>query len=258
MRKLQLLFTALAVFTITSANAQDVTVDEIINGYYENTGGLDAWKSIKGMKMQAKVNQGGMEIPLEIVQMADGRQYTKVTFQGMTIMQGVYDGEVLWSTNFQSMKAEKSDTETTQNKELDNNDFPDSFIDYKEKGYTAELMGTETVDGAETYKIKLTKEPRMLDGEEVEDVSFYYYETESFVLLAVEKEIKSGPQAGAIGRSTMSDYQEVDGLYFPFSLTQGLKDGPSQPLIIESIELNPEIDDALFAFPEATETADGE
>lgn len=258
MRKFQLLFAAFAAITFSSASAQDVTVDEIIDGYFENTGGVDAWKSLKGMKMMAKVNQGGMEIPLEIVQMADGRSYTKITFQGMELKQGVFDGETMWSTNFQSMKAEKADTETTENAKLDLNDFPDSFLDYKEKGYTAELMGTETIDGAETYKVKLTKEPRTIDGKEVEDVSFYYFDTESFVPLAVDREIKQGPQSGAIGRSTMSDYQEVDGLYFPFSLTQGVKDGPSQPLMIESIVVNPEVDDAAFAFPaEQASSTDG-
>ncbi|MEQ8906804.1 outer membrane lipoprotein-sorting protein [Ekhidna sp.] len=256
MRKFQLLITALAVCALSSAHAQDVTVDEIIDGYFENTGGKDAWKSLKGIKMTAKVNQGGMEIPLEIVQLTDGKQYTKITFQGMSLMQNVYDGETLWGTNFQSMKAEKSDDETTQNMKLDTNDFPDSFLDYKDKGYTVELMGTETIDGAETYKVKLTKEPRMLDGKEVEDVSFYYFETESFVPLAVDQEIKAGPQAGAIGRSTMSDYQEVEGLYFPFSMTQGVKDGPSQPLMIESIVVNPEVDSSVFAFP--VEAASGE
>ncbi|WP_420319089.1 outer membrane lipoprotein-sorting protein [Ekhidna sp.] len=255
MRKLTLLVACVAVFTL-SAIAQDVTADEIIEGYLENTGGKDTWKTLKGTKIIAKVNQGGMEIPLEIVQLSDGRQYTKITFQGMTIMQGVYDGETLWNTNFQSMKAEKADSETTQNMKLDVNDFPDSFIDYKEKGYSVEVMGTETIDGAETYKLKLTKEPRMMDGQEVEDVSFYYFETESFVPLAVDQEIKMGPQAGSIGRSTMSDYQEVEGLYFPFAMTQGIKDGPTQPLMIESIEVNPEVEDAVFAFPEQTESGE--
>ncbi|SNS71935.1 hypothetical protein SAMN05421640_0982 [Ekhidna lutea] len=250
MRKFQLLFAAIAVCAITSTQAQDVSVDEIIDGYFENTGGKDAWANLKGIKMTAKVNQGGMEIPLEIVQLADGRQYTQFTFQGMTLRQGVYDGETLWGTNFQSMKAEKSDAESTENMKLDANDFPDSFLNYKDKGYTAELLGTETIEGAETYKVKLTKEPRMMDGKEVEDVSFYYFDTEAFVPLAVDQEIKQGPQAGSIGRSTMSDYQEVDGLYFPFSLTQGVKDGPSQPLIIESIELNPEVSESTFAFPQ--------
>ena len=74
---------------------QAQTADEILENYFENTGGLDAWKNLKGMKMTAKVNQGGMEIPLEIYNLKDGRQMTKITFQGKEIKQGVYDGETL-------------------------------------------------------------------------------------------------------------------------------------------------------------------
>ncbi|MFK7952554.1 MAG: outer membrane lipoprotein-sorting protein [Ekhidna sp.] len=249
MKKINLLFTILSFVIMTSINAQDATVDEIIDGYFENTGGKENWENLKGIKMIAKVNQQGMEIPLEIVQMTDGRQYTKISLQGNSFYQGVFDGETMWGTNFQALKAEKADDETTANAKLDMNDFPDSFLGYKEKGYTVELMGVEDVDGADAYKVKLTKEPKTLEGKEVEDVSFYFFEVESFVQLAVESEIKSGPMAGKISRSTMSDYQEVDGLYFPFSLTQGIKGDPSQPLVIESIEANPEVDDSVFAFP---------
>lgn len=230
-------------------SAQDITVDEILDGYFENTGGKDAWMSLKGIKMTAKVNNGGMEIPLEIVKLSDGRSYTRISLQGTDFFQGVFDGETLWGTNFQSMKAEKSDKEATDNFKLDSNDFPDSFLNYKEKGYTVELLGTETIDGAETYKVKLTKEPRMLDGKEVEDVTYYFFDTEAFVPIAQESTIKQGPNAGQIGLATMSDYQEVDGLYFPFSLTQGVKGGQSQPLSFESIELNPEVDENVFDFP---------
>ena len=42
----------------------------------------------------------------------------------------------------------------------------------------------------------------------------------------------------------------IEGLYFPFSQTQGIKDQPSLPLIIDSIELNPIIDENEFKFPE--------
>ncbi len=248
MKKLTLILLALVV-SVSSIHAQDVTVDEILSNYFENTGGLDNWKSLKGLKMKAKLNQGGMEIPLEIVQLADGRQYTKFNVQGNDFYQSVYDGETLWSINFQSLKAEKSDQETTDNFKLNLNDFPDSFIDYKKKGYTAELMGTETIDGAETYKIKLIKEPIMVNGEQKEDITFYYFDTEAFVPIAQDSEIKSGPQAGQVGRATQSDFDEVDGLYFPFSLGQGIVGGPIQPITVDEIEVNPVVDESVFAFP---------
>jgi hypothetical protein len=33
-------------------------------------------------------------------------------------------------------------------------------------------------------------------------------------------------------------------------MTQGIKDGPSSPLTIEAIEINPEVDEKVFKFPE--------
>ena len=226
------------------------TVDEIIDTYFENIGGLETLKKVEGVKMTAKVVQQGMEIPLEIIQTKDGKQITIIKFQGKEIKQGVFDGEVLWSTNFMTMKAEKSNAEATANMKLETNDFLDVFIDYKEKGYAAELLGKETIDGAETFKIKLTKEPVTIDGKKEVSISFYFFDTENFVPIAVQSEIKSGQAKGMISQVTMSDYQEVEGIYFPFALTQGLKDKPGSPLTITSIELNPEVSDSLFKFPE--------
>ncbi len=233
----------------TAAFGQDITVDEIISNYLENIGGVDNWKKVKSIKMSAKLNQQGMEIPIEIVAMSDGRTYTKISFQGMNIMQGVFDGETLWATNFQSMQAEKSDAETTGNFKLEMNDFPVAWIDYNAKVYTAELMGTETIDGSETYKVKLIKEPQMIAGKEVESVSYYYFDTEAFVPLAEDQEVKSGPQAGIVARTSYSDYDEVDGLYFAFSISEGVKDGPSQAITFTAIELNPTVVESLFAYP---------
>jgi outer membrane lipoprotein-sorting protein len=250
MKHLSFIVTALfALLFIQPATMSAQDADEIIGNYLENTGGIDAWRALKGVKTMAKLNQQGMEIPLEIVQLSDGKQYSMINFQGNIIMQGVFDGETMWNTNFQTMKAEKADAEMTEMMKLNANDFPDSFLDYKDKGYTVELEGMETMEGTETYKIKLVKEPITVEGEKVDDVSYYYFDTENYVPIVMESEVKMGPQKGIIQQITFSDYQEVEGLYFAFSITQGIKDGPSQPIMFESIELNPEIDESLFAFP---------
>ena len=246
MKKITVLLLAIcASFTISAQ-----TADEIISNYFENIGGLENLKKMKGMKMTAKVSQQGMEIPLEIYQMADGRQMTVINFQGKEIKQGVFDGQTLWGHNFMTMKAEKSDKEATDNFKLNINDFPDSFADYKDKGYTVELMGKETIEGTEAFKIKLVKEPLTIDGKQEDDITYYFFDVDNFVPIATQSEIKSGPAKGQMSETTMSDYQEVDGLYFPFSMTQGLKGQPGQPITITKIELNPEVDDAAFKFPE--------
>ena len=243
------LFALISLLTV-SLNAQ--SVDEIIENYFENTGGAENWENVQGMKMNASINQMGMEIPIEMVQLKD-KMYTKISVQGMDIKQGVFDGETLWSTNFMSMKAEKSDQEDVQIVKDELAEFPDPFLNYKENGFTAELMGTEVVDGSDTFKVKLTKKPMVVDGEEVPNVSTYYFDTENFVPIMMHEEVMSGPGKGMIMEAKMSDYQEVEGLYMPFSMSQGVKDQPGQPLTITSIELNVEADESEFKFPE-TET----
>jgi outer membrane lipoprotein-sorting protein len=252
MKTIKLLLVALTVTAFTQINAQ--TADEIIANYYENTGGLENWQKLQGVKMSAKVNQGGMEIPIDIIQLKNGKQMTVINLQGQVFKQGVFNGEVLWNTNFQTLKAEKSDKETTDNMKVQAMDFPDPLFNYKEKGYTLELLGKEDLDGTETFKLKLTKKPLIVDGKEVENSSIYYFDAENFVPLVVDSEIKSGPQKGMISEAKMSDYQEVRGLYFPFSLSQGIKDKGSQGITIDKIELNPKVDEAEFDFPKETTT----
>lgn len=243
--KLLTLLTLLLAYT-----AQAQTADEIIAKYFENTGGIDKWKALQGIKISAKVNQQGMEIPLTIYQLKDGRQMTVVNFQGKEIKQGVYDGTTLWGTNFMTMKAEKSDAETTENFKVEIGEFPDPFLTYKERGLTVELLGKETIDGSETFKIKLTKKPIKVDGQPTDNISFYYFDAESFVPLMSETEIKSGQMKGKISQTKFSDYQEVNGIMMPFSMAQGVKDLGSQTLTITGYELNPKVDDSAFKYVE--------
>jgi outer membrane lipoprotein-sorting protein len=245
LRSLTLLAVILCAFT-----AQAQTADEIIAKYFENTGGVEKWKALEGLKISAKVNQNGMEIPLAIYQLKDGRQMTVITFQGKEIKQEVYDGTTLWSTNFMNMKAEKSDAETTENFKINLGEFPDPFLTYKERGLKVELVGKETVEGTETFKIKLTKKPIKVDGQPADNITFYYFDSENFVPLMSESEIKTGPMKGKIGQAKFSDYQEIDGIMMPFSLTQGVKDMGSQPITITAIELNPKVEASAFAYVE--------
>lgn len=239
----------MACLSVSIGYAQ--TADEIIGKYFENIGGKAKWEAVQGVKMSAKMNMQGMELPLNIVQLKDGRQTTSVVFQGMTFFDGVYDGTTLWGTNQMTMKAEKKDAEATENfKTTASLDFPDPFLNYAAKGYKVELVGKETVDGSEAFKIKLTKKPIKVDGKETESVSFYYFDTENYVPLVIESEVKSGPAKGMISQVKMSDYQEVNGLMFPFSMTNGAKGQPGgQTITITAIELDPKVDPTVFSFP---------
>ncbi|WP_299122953.1 outer membrane lipoprotein-sorting protein [uncultured Winogradskyella sp.] len=252
MKTLKLIFLALLVSFSYSSNSQ--TAEEIISTYFENTGGIEAWSKLEGVKISAKINQSGMEFPAEIIQLKEGQRMVILNIQGQTVKQNVFDGEVLWNTNMMTQKAEKSDQETTDNMKLESTSFPDPFLNYKEKGFTIELLGEEEIAGTNTFKIKLTKKPMIVDSKPEENVTYYFFDTENYVPIATQSEIKSGPAKGKVSETTFSDYQEVDGIYFAYSMTQGLKGQPGFSLSVDKIELNPEIDAKEFAYPEDTET----
>ncbi len=241
MKTLKLSF-AILLFSVVSNSVFAQNADEIISKYITTIGGAEKLKALKGVKMEMTLNQG-MEIPLDVVQLAGGKMYIKLNIQGKEITQMASNGTTVWTTNFNSMKAEKSDAETTANAILSNDDFPDAMLDYKAKGYSAEYIGKETKEGTECFKVKFTKKPITVDGIKTDDVTYYYFDTENSLPILTETEIKQGPQKGQKSISTMSDYQEVDGIYFPFSMTMF-----GTPIKVNKVTLNPVVEDSKFEF----------
>ncbi|WP_299624710.1 outer membrane lipoprotein-sorting protein [uncultured Tenacibaculum sp.] len=242
MKKLKTLSIALALMFSVSSYAQ--TADEIINNYIENIGGKEKLEKLKGIQMIGNMKMQGMEIPFEQLSTKDGKQLVSIELQGNKMVWSAFDGQVSWQRNQMTMEAEKSDNEATQNLKNELAQFPDPFLNYKEKGYTVELIGKETIDGAETFKIKLTKKPVLVNGESLPNITHYYFDTENFVPIVVESTVNQGPMKGQTVKSTLSDYQEVDGIYFPFSMGSQF-----QTMEFKEIKLNPEVDAASFALP---------
>ena len=245
---MKILAAAITLMISVSTFAQ-VTADEIIDNYFENIGGKEAFRELKGQKMTAEVEAQGMSIPLEIYMMADGKTITKLEVMGMSMSQDAFDGTDVWATNFMTQKAEKAEAEESENKKRGIGEYPSPLLDYSDKGYSVELMEDEVVDGVDCYKLKLTKNPKLAEGEEVDDIEYYYFDQETFVPLKTETEIHSGQGKGTMVITLYSDYQEVDGMYFPFSMTFKSEDSEGQLIQFDAIELNPDVTDDFFAFP---------
>ncbi len=242
-------FSLFLAFSFISILSFSQTAEEIVATYIKNIGGSDKLKSITSVQMKASVDYGGMKIPIEMISLRDGRSLMKITFQGQEMVQMAYDGKTAWGTSFMTMKPEKNDAEETENIKRSVGDFFSPLINYKANGYSIELLPNETIEGAECFKIKLTKKPLLVDGKEVPNVEFYYIDKENFVPIVVEAEIPSGEMKGNISQTVYSDYQEVDGVYFPFSMMQRLKDGEGQTIEFEKVVLNQKFEDKIFLFP---------
>ena len=112
------------------------------------------------------------------------------------------------------------------------------------------LEGEDKIDGTACWKLKLEKKTMLVEGEEIPNIEYYYIDKDSNVPIMMESEINSGDMKGKIGQTKFSDYQEVSSLIYPFSISQGIKDGPSQPITFEKVVINPTVEAKTFMFPE--------
>ena len=93
MKTAKTLFIALLLVTVAPISAQ--TADEIIDNYFETTGGKDNWGNLEAIKISGSVSAQGMEIPVDVIQTKDGKQLVTINFQGQEIKQMAFDGETL-------------------------------------------------------------------------------------------------------------------------------------------------------------------
>jgi outer membrane lipoprotein-sorting protein len=246
MKKLKTLL-ALALVTLVSV-AKAQTADAVIDKYFAAIGGKDKMAAITSVKMTGKGKQQGMEFPMVGLQKAPNKMRQTINFQGKEIVAGCFDGKESWSTNFMTMKPEKAEAEDSENaaKEMD---FPDPFLNYKDKGYSIALEGEETIEGVVCSKIKLTKKPIKVDGKDEENSSFYFFDKDNGALIMNRNQAKKGQTKGMVLETFMSDYQEVNGVFFPFSVSQKVNGNEAFALVMEKVEINVAIDDKEFGFP---------
>ena len=247
MKKMLILFSAL-LFMAGLSTLQAQTAEEIVDNYLETIGGKEQLNAVTTTKIVAKAKAQGMELPITMYQKAPGLMRMDMVFQGKEVTQMAFNGEEGWSTNFMTMEAEKWDAEQSEVMKSDM-DFLNSFLQYTDKGYSIALEGEEDVEGTACFKVKLTKMPVVVDSKEEENFSYYYFDKEAFVPIMQEEYAKSGPMKGQASQTFFSDYQEVEGLYFPFNIAQKFQGQTVFDLSIKKVELNVEVKDDLFNYP---------
>lgn len=233
-----LVFAALIILPL-AAHAQ--TVDEIIAKNIQAHGGLEKLHSVQTLRMTGKLHQGGFEASLMQETKRADRVREEFTIQGLTQIQA-YDGKSAWQISpFGGRKdPEMLSADDTRNLQVDA-DIDGPLVDYAKKGHKAELVGHDSVEGTDCYKIKLM----LKNG----DVRIYYLDADSYLELKIETQTMI---RGAIQESEIyfGDYEKVDGIYYPFAFEQGQKgDSNRAKFTITKIELNVPLDDSIFSMP---------
>jgi len=240
MGNLRNLILAAALTAITSAPVTAQSVEDVLARYDAAVGGVDAWTGLSTMKAKGTINvMGGMMAgPFTIVQKRPAMARVDITVQGMTIVQA-FDGETAWQVvPFTGSTAPQVADAETASQIIEQADLDGPLIGWKEAGHQVELAGMETIDGVEATKLKLT----LNTGE----VTYYYLDADFLPIKIVAVRGVQGVESELT--TTLGDYKEVGGLMFPFKIEVDTPLGV-QALNFDTIEVNVDVDDAVFSMP---------
>jgi outer membrane lipoprotein-sorting protein len=231
-----------------SALAADAaySADELIQKHVAARGGAEKLRGIKSIRIEGvTVNSGsGFELATVVVARRPDAVRTELTLQGLTIVRA-YDGKEGWAINpFRGRKDPEKLSQDLAKEMAYQADFEGPLVDYKAKGHKVEYLGVEDVDGTGAHKLKVTR----ANG----DIDTIWLDPDYFLQIRMlEQHRIRGTEVEQ--ESDFGDYEQVDGVYFPFSIDSGDKGAAekNQKFTVNKVETNVEADDAQFRFPTA-------
>ncbi len=237
----------LVIFTLSLYGQ---SADEIIQKNIEARGGYDAIKSIKSFKVVGKSLFGNMEFSFKrYIKKPDC--YRSESYFGDRVMITGSNGDTTWSNmpNRSGRMVRSMGQSRRRGFMAGIPELEGPLVDYKEKGHTVELVGRENMQGTEVFKLKVN----LKDG----NTKYYYIDTEYYLVLK-EESLRRFQDREFVNETYYSDYKEVDGLLIPHSIeikrggmqrARGGRFGGSFQIVIEKIEINPELDPSIFEPP---------
>jgi hypothetical protein len=221
----------MALIAAQFANAQ--TVDEVIEKNITAMGGKEKLATLNSLRMEGGLSVQGTDVAVVITKVHNVGMRSDISVMGtenyiiVTPAKGYSFMPVFGQSAPQDMPDDQFKAAQTTL------DIHGTFVDYKTKGIKAELMGKETVDGIECYKIKAT----FKNG----NATDYYIDTKT------DRLYKTNTKGNMNGEdvdvyATYANYkQNADGFWFAYSSTNAR--GETN---FDKIETNIKVDEAIF------------
>jgi hypothetical protein len=237
----------LVLLGLAGVSAHAASVDELIAKNVAARGGADKIAAIKSLKFEGQLRYSGRFGTLDLgylqYRKAPDAVRTEASVQGLTQVTA-WDGKDAWRISpFQGRKDPERMTADDARELADQAWLSGALVDYRAKGSTVEYLGTEDVDGTEAHKLKVT----LKNG----DIEYVYLDPDHYLEIRTVTHRKvRGTEAE--DTTDYGDYEQVAGVYFPFSIVSRSKDdGGESQITIDKAEANVALADALFAFPAA-------
>ncbi len=218
-------------------------VDEIVSSNLAARGGKERIQALQSIRETGTTTASGGRVARVVYEIKrPGLFRLEFSSQGTTSV-FAHDGETGWQVAPLQGQFEPQAIapETDSAAGIDERDIEGPLVDWRQKGHLVELVGRETLPGGEAFKLKVT----------LEDGSIRY----DYIDVASRQIVRSDITRMIRGRAgllvdTFSDFRKVGGLVFPHLIETRIKDRPEViRIVVEKIELDPDLDDARFRLP---------
>lgn len=235
----KILFLLVVTCTVNQLNAQ--SVDAVLEHHFK-TIGQEYLLDVQTITTKGTLRQGGVELQVITYNKRPNKFRIEAKLQDLIYVE-VFDGQSGWLYNpvvdeGKLQKISEEDLETLK----DRADIDGLLFNYKEKGFSIELLNPVYVGKILTDVIKLTKP----NG----SVILYFIDSETGVIIRSRTKLKiNGAEKNY--ETIYSNYKRVNNILFPFSVDVF----SSGELIMEydftSVELNVELEDYRFETPQS-------
>lgn len=230
------------VLCATPASAQ--TTSQILSKVYVARGGLTRIRALRSERVSGTISFGSEASgPFAVELKRPMKMHMTLNVQNQTMIR-VFDGAQGWANNPFAGKLNPDPMAEEDLKNISEEaDFDGPLVDYRKKGNQVELVGKDKVEDKDAWRVKMTTK----NG----DVRYYLFDATTFLLLKWEGKRQNQGKDIPI-QSYFRDYRDVGGMKFAFAIDSGSSATDlTQKIIIEKIELNPQIPDLQFAKPAA-------
>ncbi|MFN2395013.1 MAG: M16 family metallopeptidase [Bacteroidales bacterium] len=166
-----------------------VTVETVVNKYYDAIGGKEHFSSINDMTQVMKTSVQGMEITMTSYQKAPDKLKVETALGGNVMSTQLFDGNKAVIT---SPMGKQEFTEGKEFEMMKMQAIMNIEMNYKDYGIEKSLVGIETVDGKDAYKIEVLTP----QGQK----TYEYYDLETGYKIRTDSEQ---------GTAKISDYREI-------------------------------------------------
>ncbi|MEO6968640.1 MAG: hypothetical protein ABI132_09370 [Rhodanobacteraceae bacterium] len=227
-----------------AGSACAVTADELVDKSIAARGGMEKLQAIKTLKMEGQlIAGGGFKLAYTSLMKRPDKLREEASVQGLTQVQA-WDGQRGWSIQPFGGRKDPIPMSADDARELaEQADIDGPLVNAAAKGNQVTYLGTEDVDGTNAHKLQV----RLKDG----NTLVIYLDPDAYLpIREIARRMIRGSQQ--VTQTDFGDYEQVNGVYFPFAITSGPKGGTADQMMqisIDKAQANVAVEDAVFAFP---------